>query len=823
MSRKTIFRTLAGFIFIAFSVASPSLCYAREIEWTTKANMPTARSWFSTSAVNGKIYAIGGWLGGELISAVEEYDPATNTWTKKADMLKARYNLKTCVVDGKIYAIGGGGGHRRIEQYDPVTDQWTRKTNMTNGRGFLGVSVVNGKIYAIGGSSGEGTISIVEEYDPVTDSWSRKADMPTARISLSTAVVNDKIYAIGGYYWDNVNSLGANYAAVEEYDPSTDTWTTKAPLPVPTYDPATVVVDDKIYVIGGAGAVSEELGADKYFLSDIMKYDPTTDTWTKEGDLRVPRNGMSASVVAGRIYVFGGHEVLVKPISKVEAFQPTPWGFAHGPIPADGALHSDTWINLSWASGDLAASHNVYLGDNYDAVNDGLGETFRGNQVTSFFSAGIPGFPYPDGLSPGQTYYWRIDEVNDFETDSPWKGSVWSFTVPPKKAYNPNPADGAESVDLNVELGWTSGLDSALHTVYFGDNFDDVNNATGGSSQIATTYTPGPLEFAKKYYWRVDDLTGARSGKVHKGDVWSFISQGAAKDPNPLNGSTKVEMNAILSWTPADDAISHQIYFGMDKEAVRNANVDSPEYKGTQMLGNESFDPGLLTWDTAYYWRVDEVSSNNPDNPSPGSVWGFMTGDFLVIDDFEEYNADNKIWWTWKDGSGYADHPTEPPYVGNGTGSSIGDESTVSTAGEYRVHNGQHSMPFWYDNNKVGFLQYSEATLTLTSPRDWTENGVNTLSIWYAPDWDWRTDLPTNDAEPMYVVLNEVAVVYHDNPDVAIIFGWTEWRIDLQEFADQDIDLTNVNTISLGFGDRNNPKAGGKGLMSFDDIRLYRP
>ena len=110
----------------------------------------------------------------------------------------------------------------------------------------------------------------------------------------------------------------------------------------------------------------------------------------------------------------------------------------------------------------------------------------------------------------------------------------------------------------------------------------------------------------------------------------------------------------------------------------------------------------------------------------------------------------------------------------------------------------------------------------MTSPRDWTKNGVNTLSIWYAPDWDWRTDLPTNDAEPMYVVLNDIAVVYHDNPDVAIIFGWTEWRIDLQEFADQGIDLHNVNTISLGFGDRHNLQAGGKGLMSFDDIRLCR-
>ena len=371
MSRKTIFRVSAGFLFVIFSVTSPSWCYAQEIEWMTKANMPTARSWFSTSVVNGKIYAIGGWLGGERLSTVEEYDPATNTWTKKADMLKARYNLTTCVVDGKIYAIGGGGGNNRVEQYDPSTDTWTRKTDMTNGRGFLGASVVNGKIYTIGGSSGEGTVAIVEQYDPLTDTWTRRADMPTARFSLATSVVNDKIYAIGGLYWDNANSIGTRYSKVEEYDPATDTWTTKAPLPTPTNDPATVVVNDKIYVIGGVGAYSEEPGAETYFLSDVMRYDPSSDTWSKEGNLKVTRTALAASVVAGRIYVLGGHEDRnVEPVIKVEAFQPAPWSLAHAPNPSDGALLTETWVNLLWDRGDFAVSHDVYLGDSFDAVNE---------------------------------------------------------------------------------------------------------------------------------------------------------------------------------------------------------------------------------------------------------------------------------------------------------------------------------------------------------------------------------------------------------------------------------------------------------------------
>jgi len=110
---------------------------------------------------------------------------------------------------------------------------------------------------------------------------------------------------------------------------------------------------------------------------------------------------------------------------------------AYGPKPKDGVLYEDTWVSLGWSVGDYAVSHDVYLGDNFDDVNDGTAETFRGNQVTTFFVVGFPGFPYPDGLVPGTTYYWRIDEVNDTDPNSPWKGDVWSFSIPPRTAHNP--------------------------------------------------------------------------------------------------------------------------------------------------------------------------------------------------------------------------------------------------------------------------------------------------------------------------------------------------------------------------------------------------
>jgi len=186
---------------------------------------------------------------------------------------------------------------------------------------------------------------------------------------------------------------------------------------------------------------------------------------------------------------------------------------AYGPVPKNGTLYADTWVSLSWRAGDFAVTHDVYMGDNFDDVNEGAGDTFRGNQADEYFVAGFPGFPYPDGLVPGTTYYWRIDEVNDAEPNSPWKGDIWSFSIPPKTAYYPDPADGAEFVDLSVQLNWTAGYGARLHYIVFGEDFDEVNDAVQGTPNGTTNYNPGPLELAKTYYWRVDEFDKANTYK----------------------------------------------------------------------------------------------------------------------------------------------------------------------------------------------------------------------------------------------------------------------------------------------------------------------
>jgi hypothetical protein len=512
---------------------------------------------------------------------------------------------------------------------------------------------------------------------------------------------------------------------------------------------------------------------------------PTTQNWL--GQSQWPDGIYDGALDDFRIY---DQALTAEEIALVMIGAGSEYPFASSPKPANGAIHAETWANISWRPGDFAVSHDVYIGDNFEDVDAGAESTFVGNQTDTFFVAGFPGFPIPDGLVPGTTYYWRIDEVNDAEPNSPWKGDVWSFMIPPKTAYFPDPDDGAEGVGINGSLSWTSGFDAKLHTVYFGETFEEVEGATGGSPQGNTKYNPGTLKMAKTYYWRVDEFDIV---ETHKGDIWSFTTEGAVGNPNPAKGAEDVSQTPVLIWIPGLGA-TYEIYFGTDASAL--------ELKGSGNLGSESYEPGQLEWNTTYYWRIDEANSANADSPWTGPLWSFTTADFLIIDNMESYNdldpadpASNRIFNAWIDGYG---DPTN--------GSLVGYENPPF-AEQTIVHGGNQSMPMYYDNS----AGKSEATLTLTSNSDWTVNGVNTLTIWFRAETG-------NAAEQMYVALNGNARIDHDDPDAATLMSWSEWNIPLQAFVDFGVNLSNINSITLGLSS----VSGGTGTMYFDDIRLVK-
>jgi hypothetical protein len=315
---------------------------------------------------------------------------------------------------------------------------------------------------------------------------------------------------------------------------------------------------------------------------------------------------------------------------------------------------------------------------------------------------------------------------------------------------------------------------------------------------------------------------GTMEASLSPGQTLPLLGQASVH--SPLDGEHTDDLSVMLTWIPGDNAELHDVYFGTDHDAVANATTKSTGiYCGRQSVEMTTYDPGILELYKTYYWRVDEVIEADPDNPLKGSVWSFTTVGFVILDDFEEYGAVNKIWLSWHDGIGYGVPGDELYFPGNSTGAAVGDEASMeeSFMETVIVHGGRQSLPYFYDNNKQGYSNYSEATLTLDHPRDWKKEGIEVLSLWFYGD-------PANTPEPMYVAVanangQTAVVLYHDNPNSVLMCTWTEWTIDLQDFNDQGVNLTDVNSIAIGFGYRKNPQPGGSGRIYFDDIRLCRP
>jgi len=225
-------------------------------------------------------------------------------------------------------------------------------------------------------------------------------------------------------------------------------------------------------------------------------------------------------------------------------------------------------------------------------------------------------------------------------------------------------------------------------------------------------------------------------GKALTQDELQLVMRGdvlLAWDPSPSSGANTDELRAMpMTWQAGEKASQHDVYFGLDRAAVAEANASDTTgvYRGRQRT--TSFSPAeSVEWGKQYFWRVDEVNTDGAI--SQGFVWTFALANYLIVDEFETYtnNSPNRVFQTWIDGWGFSEdefYPTGNP--GNGTSSLVGYDPLAGNIMETSIiHGGRQSMPVEYNN--VNSPYYSETDRTWQTPQNWKLGGVTDLSLWF--------------------------------------------------------------------------------------------
>jgi len=257
--------------------------------WEKAAPFPEPEEELYGAAANGKMYVQGGFgPGGHPVGMMWEYDPAADKWTKKKSMPVPAHHAAITEYHGKLYIFGGFtfyavpnqtfGGWEPVDnawEYDPAADSWKALAPLPTKRGSPVAIMLGGKIYVIGGASNQGSnapaifptgparsLTVNEAYDPETNKWETRNPMPTPRNHAYAGAVSGKIYVIGGRVAQPFITVASNLDIVEEYDPSTDQWgPQKARMPTARSGGGFATYNGRIYVAGGEVQTPQMLGA----------------------------------------------------------------------------------------------------------------------------------------------------------------------------------------------------------------------------------------------------------------------------------------------------------------------------------------------------------------------------------------------------------------------------------------------------------------------------------------------------------------------------------------------------------------------------------
>jgi len=465
------------------------------------------------------------------------------------------------------------------------------------------------------------------------------------------------------------------------------------------------------------------------------------------------------------------------------------------PSPYDGAINVPQEVTLTWKPGayveGLSPRHMVFFNENFDDVNDGVGG----------IEQDIERYPI-DGslkLDLGKTCYWRVDEAN---STTGWDiGAVWQFTVVDHfvvddfESYNDlDPSDPESNWIFNT---WIDGYEQPENGAVVGYDtapFAERSIVHGGKQAMPLFYdNAGTVTYsqAQRTFSPARDWTREGVGVL---SLWfrgnpPYVGSFVEAPP----GTYTMTASGTDIWSKADEF--HFAYKELSGAGAIIAKVESVE----------NTDPwakaGVMVRDTLESDSVNAAVLITPENgvrfqhrSTAGSVTDRYFAEDITAPQWVKlertigglirayYSADGTTWTSFNP---VPVRMSMPVYIGLAVTS-----HNVDAVCEAKFSN-------------VSFPD------TSVDPQ-WTDQDVGMLS---------------NGAEPMYVIVGDgsgtAATVYHDDPNAAQIDTWTQWNIDLVKFSDQGVNLTNVDKLSIGFGDKNNLQTGDSGVVYIDDIRLY--
>ncbi len=234
--------------------------------WTTRAPLPRGMNHVGVAALDGKIYAFGGFIAQNRtpVTDANVYDPATNVWTPLPPLPNALGSISVSPLAGKLHLVGGRDVHSVTTHlvYDPSTRRYTTAAPLPIGRDHMGLVPFGGKLYAIAGRIDDfnHNTSYVDAYDPATNRWTSRAPMPSQRSGMGVAVYRDRILAIGG------ERAGGTFTNNEAYDPRTNEWVSLSPLPEGRHGTGAVVIGDALYLPAGAPVNGGSRQSDTLFI-----------------------------------------------------------------------------------------------------------------------------------------------------------------------------------------------------------------------------------------------------------------------------------------------------------------------------------------------------------------------------------------------------------------------------------------------------------------------------------------------------------------------------------------------------------------------------